>query len=153
LPITGFAIAMSEIRPTEGIETGTLNGGATFDDHTHGAGEPRDKQGNARVWRSEEGASQRPRGEGFILTDLPDACICLIVSNLSPKDVARGACVCQGFRNALDSDSVWDQFVPKSAVKVVGFNDELKAATKKKIFTFLCKPFLLRETMVRELCF
>lgn len=133
MAIAEFAIAMNEIRPTEGIETGTTNrdGGATSDDHMHNG---RDKQG--------------PRGEGAILTDLPDACVCLIVSYLSPKDVARGACVCQGFRNTLDSDNVWDLFVPKPALKVVALNDELKAATKKKMFTFLCKPFLLTETLV-----
>ena len=133
MAITEFALAMSGKRPTEGIETGTTNGGATFDDHSQGR---------------EKGDSQRSRGEGPILTDLPDACVCLIVSYLSPKDVARCACVCQGFRNTLDSDNVWDLFVPKSAMNVVALNEELKAATKKKMFTCLCKPFLLTETLV-----
>lgn len=138
---------MTEIRPTEDMETGTANWGATFDDHMHGAGKPTDEHNREGVRRIEEAASQRPRGEGVIFTDLPDACVCLIVSYLSPKDLARSACVCLGFRDTLDSDSVWDQFVPKSALKVVGPNDELKAATKKKIFSFLRKPFLLRETL------
>jgi hypothetical protein len=95
----------------------------------------------------EEGASQRPRREELMLTDLPEACICLIASYLRPKDVARGACVSQGFRNTLDSDSVWDQFVHKSANEVVYLNQELKAATKKKVFMFLCKPVLLRDNL------
>ncbi|KAG0557169.1 hypothetical protein KC19_11G107200 [Ceratodon purpureus] len=79
-----------------------------------------------------------------MLTDF--TCTSLLVPYLTPIDIARLECVCRELRNTLDSDLVWGRFVPRSTAKVVRLNDE-QAPTKKRIFTVLCKPFLLEETL------
>ena len=103
----------------------------------------------ARDWEENvEGISM----EGNLLTDLPDACIGLIVLRLSPKDVARSACMSRAFREMLESDFVWEQFLPVShaAVMARASNGQRKFATTKATFEFLCSPLLLHPgTQVR----
>lgn len=94
--------------------------------------------------------------EGNLLTDLPDACIGLIVSRSSPRDVARSACVSRAFRETFESDFVWEQVLPVShaAVMARAANGHRKFATTKATFDFLCRPLLLHPgTQVRYMSF
>jgi hypothetical protein len=46
------------------------------------------------------------------LADLPEDCIATITSHTTPIDAARLTRVCSAFKRAIDSDAVWENFLP-----------------------------------------
>jgi hypothetical protein len=47
------------------------------------------------------------------LGDLPEACLAHAIALTSPRDACRCAAVSPAFRDAADSDHVWDRFIPE----------------------------------------
>ncbi|XP_024403966.1 putative F-box protein PP2-B12 [Physcomitrium patens] len=136
---------------TDAILDVATNDSTLSDVHMGEALEPKNMKEESSEWRTEkamlaEDDSQKFQADERMLTDLPYACISVIVSNLGPKDVARAACVCKVFRDTFDSDSVWEQLVPKSSLKVLGLSNDRIPATKKEMFSVL-RPYLLSDTL------
>lgn len=46
------------------------------------------------------------------LADLPEDCIATIISHTTPIDAARLTRVCSAFKRAIESDAVWENFLP-----------------------------------------
>jgi hypothetical protein len=46
------------------------------------------------------------------LDDLPESCVAHVLALTSPRDVCRCAAVSPSFRDAAESDTVWERFLP-----------------------------------------
>ncbi|CAM6087891.1 unnamed protein product [Calypogeia fissa] len=79
--------------------------------------------------------------------DLPESCIASILRLITPRDVARLACVSRIFRNASYSDSVWQTMLPTFYEDILAQAPDAPASTcsKKEIYDFLSTPVLLEN--------
>jgi hypothetical protein len=46
------------------------------------------------------------------LDDLPESCVAHVLALTSPRDVCRCAAVSPSFRDAAESDTIWERFLP-----------------------------------------
>ncbi|KAH6770033.1 hypothetical protein C2S52_014836 [Perilla frutescens var. hirtella] len=76
---------------------------------------------------------------------VPEGCIANIIALTSPKDACRVAAVSQGFKSAVDSDTVWERFLPPNYNEIVWrASSPLSFSTKKQLFFLLrCSTLLL----------
>uniref|UniRef100_A0A0D6QRX0 F-box domain-containing protein n=1 Tax=Araucaria cunninghamii TaxID=56994 RepID=A0A0D6QRX0_ARACU len=79
------------------------------------------------------------------LQDLPESCISLILSFTTPPDACRLSAVSKLFRSAAHSDSLWNNWLPRSynevlsqAVSVIPFS------SKKELYLRFCESIVLR---------
>ncbi|KAI4346205.1 hypothetical protein L6164_013277 [Bauhinia variegata] len=74
------------------------------------------------------------------ITNLPEECICRILSYTSPKEVCRSSLVHSAFRAAADSDSLWEQFLPLDCKEIISQSSSpcLNSLSKKRLFFQLC---------------
>ena len=75
------------------------------------------------------------------LGDLPEVCIAVILSCLSPREVVRLACVCRSFRAASNFDSVWENILPPKYEDFLALDPDVvpsQISSKREIFDHLC---------------
>ncbi|XP_019250067.1 PREDICTED: F-box protein PP2-B15-like [Nicotiana attenuata] len=76
--------------------------------------------------------------------DLPEDCICTIISLTSPPDVLKLSLVSSTFRSAAESDYVWNVFLPSDCQDIARKSVTLlKYTTKKELFLCLCNSILI----------
>lgn len=83
-----------------------------------------------------------------VLGELPEVCIAMILSWLSPREVARLACVCRSFRAGSSFDSVWENILPpkyKDFLALDSDADPARFASKREIFDYLCNPMIMEN--------
>ena len=75
---------------------------------------------------------------------LPEDCLSTILSFTSPEDAFRSSLVSATFRSAIDSDTVWERFLPPDYPEIVLSSvTPLKFSSKKELFQCLCDPVLI----------
>ncbi|XP_059287303.1 F-box protein PP2-B10-like [Lycium ferocissimum] len=76
---------------------------------------------------------------------LPKDCISEIFSLTSPKDAARSSIVSQGFKSIVESDVVWENFLPCDYQHIINISESfLVYSSKKELYLSLCNtPILL----------
>lgn len=80
-----------------------------------------------------------------VLGDLPEVCIAMILAFLSPRDVAKLACVCRSFRAASTYDAVWERILPPRFKDILALDpavDPAQFTSRREIFDRLCKPLI-----------
>lgn len=76
--------------------------------------------------------------------DLPEDCICTIISLTSPPDVVKLSLVSSTCRSATESDYVWNVFLPCDWQDIARKSVTLlKYTTKKELFLCLCNSILI----------
>ena len=85
--------------------------------------------------------------EASSLPNLPEACIATILSCLSPRDVAKAACVCKSYHLASQSDSVWASLLPRYHMDILDLITDPKPVFKSKrdIYNYLTTPKFFAE--------
>ncbi|KAL5850991.1 hypothetical protein ACOSQ4_009004 [Xanthoceras sorbifolium] len=75
---------------------------------------------------------------------LPEECVSAIISLTSPVDACRSSLVFSTFRSAVESDMVWERFLPSDYLDMVSRSvTTLKFSSKKELFLCLCSPLLI----------
>ncbi|KAK4851010.1 hypothetical protein QYF36_011771 [Acer negundo] len=75
---------------------------------------------------------------------LPEECVSAILSLTSPLDACRSSLVFSTFRSAMESDMVWDRFLPSDYSDMVSRSlTHLNFSSKKQLFQYLCNPLLI----------
>ncbi|XP_017976172.1 PREDICTED: F-box protein PP2-B15 isoform X2 [Theobroma cacao] len=75
---------------------------------------------------------------------LPEDCLSAILSFTTPEDAFRSSLVSSTFRSAVDSDVVWESFLPPDYPEIVLSSvSPLKFSSKKELFQCLCDPVLI----------
>ncbi|XVF41832.1 hypothetical protein PTKIN_Ptkin01aG0312000 [Pterospermum kingtungense] len=75
---------------------------------------------------------------------LPEDCLSTILSFTSPEDALRSSLVSPVFRSAVDSDLVWERFLPPDYHEIVSSSvTPMKFSSKKELFQCLCDPVLI----------
>jgi hypothetical protein len=91
-----------------------------------------------------------------VLGDLPEVCIAVILSCLSPREVARLACVCRSFRAASTFDSVWENILPSKYKDLLALDPNVvptQFTSKREVFDHLCNlVFFANNTQVCHSC-
>ncbi|XP_073048819.1 F-box protein At2g02240-like [Primulina eburnea] len=75
---------------------------------------------------------------------LPEGCISEILSFTSPLDASRSSIVSKEFGSAVESDAVWERFLPSEYQEIVSESiSPLRYATKKELYFHLCHSPIL----------
>lgn len=75
---------------------------------------------------------------------LPEECVATVFSLTCPLDACRSSLVSSSFRSAMDSDIIWDKFLPSDWLEIVSKSvSPLAFSSKKELFALLCHPFLI----------
>uniref|UniRef100_A0A1J3HT60 Putative F-box protein PP2-B2 n=1 Tax=Noccaea caerulescens TaxID=107243 RepID=A0A1J3HT60_NOCCA len=75
---------------------------------------------------------------------LPEDCISNIISFTSPRDACVAACVSKTFESAVNSDSVWEKFLPLDYASLIPQSRVF--TSKKELYIFLCDdPRLIED--------
>ncbi|KAL4298091.1 hypothetical protein GQ457_12G001810 [Hibiscus cannabinus] len=76
---------------------------------------------------------------------LPEECQSLIISFTSPADAGRLATVCPSLRSAVDSDAVWENFLPHNYRSIVSgsWSLSLLSLGPKDLYFLLCSRAIL----------
>ncbi|WCJ18299.1 F-box protein PP2-B15 [Euphorbia peplus] len=75
---------------------------------------------------------------------LPESCVSSILSLTSPLDACRLSSVSSTFRSAMESDTVWDRFLPSNYVDTLPRLDTpFTFSSKRELFLHLCNPLLI----------
>ncbi|XVF57542.1 hypothetical protein PTKIN_Ptkin06aG0214200 [Pterospermum kingtungense] len=75
---------------------------------------------------------------------LPEDCISTILSFTSPEDAFRSSLVSSAFRSAVDSDMVWERFLPSDYPEIVLSSvTPLNFSSRKQLFQLLCDPVVI----------
>jgi len=82
----------------------------------------------------------REKKKEIQLLDLPEGCICHILSLTSPVYVLRSSLVCKLFRSITRSDLVWEKFLPFDYPQI-----DRSSTSAKDIVLHLCRSFMLLE--------
>ncbi|KAK0599845.1 hypothetical protein LWI29_009162 [Acer saccharum] len=76
--------------------------------------------------------------------ELPEECVSAILSLTSPLDACRSSLVFSTFRSAMESDMVWDRFLPSDYFDMVSRSlTPFNFSSKKQLFQCLCNPLLI----------
>ncbi|KAH7521827.1 putative F-box protein PP2-B12 [Ziziphus jujuba] len=84
----------------------------------------------------------------FGMWELPEGCIAHILSLTSPRDACRCSAVSSKFRQAAESDTVWERFLPCHWKDIISrsVSPAVKFSSKKALFNQLsCSPILLDQ--------
>ncbi|KAF2601020.1 hypothetical protein F2Q68_00011289 [Brassica cretica] len=90
----------------------------------------------------------RVEGRGDIVTgpspfdDLPVECISNIISFTSPRDACVVSSVSKTFGSAVQSDSVWEKFLPLGYASMI---PQPRAFSTKELYFALCDHFLIED--------
>jgi len=79
--------------------------------------------------------------EPLSLGDLPEECISLIISFTSPRDACVFALVSKTFESAVQSDIVWEKFIPPEYESLLSRSQHF--SSKKELFFALCDESVL----------
>ncbi|KAJ4955528.1 hypothetical protein NE237_012311 [Protea cynaroides] len=85
-------------------------------------------------------------GDSTDIYVLPEGCIADILSLTSPRDACRSSVVSSIFRSAVDSDSVWERFLPSDIRLILSSSVSPSLpnfSSKKEQFLHLCDNPLL----------
>lgn len=75
---------------------------------------------------------------------LPEDCISNVISFTSPRDACVAACVSKTFESAVNSDSVWEKFLPLDYASLIPQSRVF--SSKKELYIFLCDdPRLIED--------
>lgn len=74
---------------------------------------------------------------------LPTECLSLVISFTSPRDACRSSLVSRAFRDAANSDVVWDKFVPSDYPEIISDDLVSKVSSKKELFRMLSSTPIL----------
>ncbi|ONK63861.1 uncharacterized protein A4U43_C07F19690 [Asparagus officinalis] len=75
---------------------------------------------------------------------VPEACISHVLSLTSPRDSCRSAAVSASFRSAVDSDTVWERFLPEDYEEILDRAAEtVEFGSKRDLYFRLCDPILV----------
>ncbi|KAJ4968494.1 hypothetical protein NE237_015195 [Protea cynaroides] len=90
---------------------------------------------------------------------LPEDCISKIISLTSPRDACRSSVVSSVFRSVVDSDAVWERFLPSDYQQILSLSVSpfpLVFSSKKELYLHLCNnPVLIdkgTKTFALEKC-
>ncbi|KAJ4969096.1 hypothetical protein NE237_015797 [Protea cynaroides] len=90
---------------------------------------------------------------------LPEGCISKILSLTSPRDACRSSVVSSVFRSAVDSDVVWERFLPSDYQRILSssvYPFPFVFSSKKELYLHLCdNPVLISnstKTFALEKC-
>ncbi|OAY23416.1 putative F-box protein PP2-B12 [Manihot esculenta] len=89
--------------------------------------------------------------EGTQISALPEGCISNVLSFTSPRDACTLSTVSSLFKNAAESDTVWERFFPKDFQSIIARADDhhsllASSPTKKHLFLRLCQnPILIDD--------
>ncbi|KAL5542554.1 hypothetical protein UlMin_010264 [Ulmus minor] len=81
------------------------------------------------------------------ISKLPEECISHILSFTSPKDAVRSKLVSPLFRSAVDSDVVWEKFLPFDYKQIISQSTAtLNSMSKKDLYFHLCDhPIIIND--------
>ncbi|KAJ6956994.1 F-box protein [Populus alba x Populus x berolinensis] len=90
------------------------------------------------------------REEDMSLDVLPEACIANVLSFTCPRDACRLSMVCSLFKEAEESDVVWERFLPRDYQSIISKSDAssmllASASSKKLLYLMLCEKPLIIE--------
>ncbi|KAL3620055.1 hypothetical protein CASFOL_034967 [Castilleja foliolosa] len=84
---------------------------------------------------------------------LSDGCISDILSFTSPLDALRSSTTSKSFRYAIDSDGVWERFLPDDWREILSTSVfPVKYVTKKDLYFSLCKDPILIDGGKMSFC-
>nr|XP_023897431.1 F-box protein PP2-B10-like [Quercus suber] len=87
---------------------------------------------------------------GVDMSVLPEECISEIVSWTSPKDACRACVVSPKFREAAESDVVWERFLPSDYESIIARSSDLNYSSKKELYLCLSEnPILIDDSEKR----
>ncbi|XP_024007435.1 F-box protein PP2-B10-like [Eutrema salsugineum] len=75
--------------------------------------------------------------------DLPEECISNIISLTSPRDACVAALVSKTFKSAVDSDAMWEKFLPPDYASLIPGSRVF--SSKKELYFALCDHFLIED--------
>ncbi|KAJ0237999.1 F-box domain-containing protein [Hirschfeldia incana] len=75
--------------------------------------------------------------------DLPEDCISKIISFTSPRDACVSSLVSKTFESAVQSDSVWDKFLPLDYTSLAPASRAF--SSKRELYFSLCDHFLIED--------
>nr|AAO11661.1 hypothetical protein [Arabidopsis thaliana] len=87
--------------------------------------------------------------EPLSLGDLPEECISLIISFTSPRDACVFALVSKTFESAVQSDIVWEKFIPPEYESLLSRSQHF--SSKKELFFALCDESVLINVSKKDL--
>ncbi|CAA7043795.1 unnamed protein product [Microthlaspi erraticum] len=96
-----------------------------------------------------QGVEARGEGRGDTVSgpspfdDLPEECISNIISLTSPRDACVVASVSKTFRSAVDSDFIWEKFLPPDYASLILGSRVF--SSKKELYFALCDHFLIED--------
>nr|XP_009763471.1 PREDICTED: F-box protein PP2-B3-like [Nicotiana sylvestris]XP_016495932.1 PREDICTED: F-box protein PP2-B3-like [Nicotiana tabacum] len=76
---------------------------------------------------------------------LPEGCILEILSRTTPVDAVRSCILSRGFKTALESEIIWERFLPSDYQEIIERSEfPSVCTTKKELYFSLCEyPILL----------
>lgn len=75
---------------------------------------------------------------------LPEDCIALVLSHLSPRDACRSTSVASMIKESAESDLLWDKFLPPDHQEIISKSvSPITYKSKKELFYKLSTPFLI----------
>ncbi|OIT05664.1 PREDICTED: F-box protein PP2-B10-like [Nicotiana attenuata] len=77
---------------------------------------------------------------------LPEGCILEILSHTTPVDAVRSCILSRGFKSALESEIIWERFLPSDYQEIIERSEFSPSVctTKKELYFRLCEsPILL----------
>ncbi|KAM7488528.1 hypothetical protein LguiB_026012 [Lonicera macranthoides] len=78
--------------------------------------------------------------------ELPEDCISKIISRTSPRDACRASSISWGFKSAVDSDGVWEQFLPSDCLEILSeMAVPVVFSTKKELYFHLSDSHVLLD--------
>ncbi|KAJ0079813.1 hypothetical protein Patl1_22334 [Pistacia atlantica] len=80
------------------------------------------------------------------MNKLPEGCVSTIISLTSPADACRSSLVSSSFRSAVESDVVWERFLPsdyQDTISRSGENNVKNFSSKKELFLHFCNAVLI----------
>ncbi|KAJ4969259.1 hypothetical protein NE237_015960 [Protea cynaroides] len=87
------------------------------------------------------------QGRTVDLYVLPEGCISNILSLTSPRDACRSSVISSVFRSAVDSDAVWERFLPSDYQQILSssvYPFPFVFSSKKELYLYLCdNPVLI----------
>lgn len=76
---------------------------------------------------------------------LPEGCMAEILSLTSPIDSIRASAVSKGFKSAVDSDTIWERFLPSDIQDIISTSKSPEVYSKKDLYFALSDSYLLLD--------
>ncbi|KAK4424585.1 F-box protein PP2-B15 [Sesamum alatum] len=86
---------------------------------------------------------------GTRVESMPEDCLSHVLSFASPTDACRSSAVSAAFRDAADSDLVWENFLPSDYPEIISRSvSPVEFSSKKDLFRRLSFPEIVELVMV-----